>query len=144
MMNNWFYQMSLLLTVLFSVAAFSSYADTSQIYQGSVDNAFSSWGKRSAQGDWNIVEEGGQYFLDFADNFSAKEGPDVKVFLSPSAGNALTGNNAATDALSLGLLSQFEGSSRIAIPIGTDLDNYQMLVLHCKAYSKLWGTSSLR
>ena len=110
---------------------------------GQLANAFSSWGSASLEGDWSIVQTEEGSFLELADNFSAKSGPDVKIFLSPLAANEVNKKNAADGGLFLKLLETFEGSARIKIPEGTDLSNYQSLVFHCEKYSKLWGTSPL-
>ncbi|MEM9398261.1 MAG: DM13 domain-containing protein, partial [Pseudomonadota bacterium] len=73
-----------------------------------------------------------------------KKGPDVKIFLSPTASTEITGDNAVSGSVFVKLISDFDGSARIAIPAGTDLSQYQSLVFHCEAYSKLWGSSPLR
>ena len=111
---------------------------------GSLTNAFSSWGKPSLQGTWKIVEEDGVAYIELGDDFRAKQGPNVKIFLSPTASARVTGKNAVSGSVLIKQITDFEGSARIAIPEGVDLSQYQSLVFHCEAYSKLWGSSSLR
>lgn len=112
--------------------------------QGSLQSAFSSWGKPALRGDWQIVEDAGTYFLELGENFRAKNGPDVKIFLSPTAAGKITGDNAVNGSVLVEQISSFDGSARIAIPAGVDPSKFQSLVFHCEAYSKLWGTAPLR
>lgn len=111
---------------------------------GSLQAAFSSWGKPSVAGDWKIVQEGDRHFIELADNFKAKKGPDVKIFLSPTPAAQISGENAVKGSVLVTLLSDFEGPARIEIPAGTDVNQFQSLVFHCEAYTKLWGSSALR
>lgn len=135
----------ILITALFSLLLLNStsFADESMFAQGTLNKAFSSWGKASLQGDWKIVKDADRYFIELNDNFKAKEGPDVKIFLSPKAASDVTGDNA-TDGSTLVLqISKFEGADRIEIPTGVNLADFKSLVFHCEAYSKLWGTSAI-
>lgn len=118
-------------------------AEDAVLREGSLNGAFSSWGKSSLQGDWKIVSEGDQLFIELGSNFAAKKGPDVKIFLSPTAAADINGKNAAEGAVFIKLISDFKGAARIPIPAGTNLDDYQTLVFHCLEFSKLWGTSAL-
>ncbi|MEM9744195.1 MAG: DM13 domain-containing protein [Pseudomonadota bacterium] len=111
---------------------------------GSLSSAFSSWGRPSLEGDWKIVKDNGGTFIELSDNFRAKQGPDVKIFLSPMPSDAVTGDNAVDGSRLIKQISDFDGSARIAIPSDVDLNKYQSLVFHCEAYSKLWGSSNLR
>ncbi|MGS2718847.1 DM13 domain-containing protein [Eionea flava] len=128
-----------LVTSLFSVASFAQ-----TVSSGVLQPAFSSWGKKSVVGSWQIVEEEGQHFIVLGDDFSAKEGPDVKVFLSPKPANEIEGSNATDGSLYVTQITRFKGQYRIAIPKTATLDEYQSLVFHCEEFSKLWGTSALR
>ncbi|MEM8940895.1 MAG: DM13 domain-containing protein [Pseudomonadota bacterium] len=119
-------------------------AQAAELASGSLEGAFSSWGKSSLQGDWKIVEDGGEQYIELGENFKAKKGPDVKIFLSPTQASQVTGDNAVNGSLFVKLISDFDGSARIAIPEGTDLNQFESLIFHCEAYSKLWGTSPLR
>ncbi|MEM1189983.1 MAG: DM13 domain-containing protein [Pseudomonadota bacterium] len=130
------------LTVLGALAPVQ--AQAAELASGSLQGAFSSWGKSSLQGDWKIVEDGGAQYIELDDNFHAKKGPDVKIFLSPTPSAQVTGDNAVDGSVFVELISDFDGSTRIEIPAGTDLTQFQSLVFHCEAYSKLWGSSPLR
>ncbi|MFK7828649.1 MAG: DM13 domain-containing protein [Congregibacter sp.] len=125
-------------------ALLSVHAQAVEVATGSLQGAFSSWGKSSLQGDWTIVEDAGDYYIELGDNFRAKKGPDVKIFLSPTPSAQVTGDNALNGSVFVEQISDFDGSARIAIPAGTDISQFQSLVFHCEAYSKLWGSSPLR
>ena len=132
---------TILLSTLFSVA--HTFAENNTLASGSLQSAFSSWGKASLQGDWKIVKEGNALFIELDDNFKAKDGPDVKIFLSPTNASSITGKNATEGSVFIQQISDFEGNKRIQIPANVDLNQYQSLVFHCEAYSKLWGSSAL-
>ena len=136
-------QLIVLIAVCISLFSFSVFADSKTVAEGELTHAFSSWGKPALKGEWKIVKEDKHYFIELADNFVAKNGPDVKIFLSPQKPSDVTGDNAVKDSVLIHQLTQFSGQYRIAIPAGTDLDRYQSLVFHCEAYSKLWGVSAL-
>ncbi|MFK8021742.1 MAG: DM13 domain-containing protein [Pseudomonadales bacterium] len=140
--------MKLLTSALFATLLLITTTVTAQttdtLAQGKLDGAFSSWGKSSLDGSWSIVKDGEEHYIVLGDNFRAKKGPDVKVFLSPTPSKDVTGDNAVNGSVFVTLLSSFEGSARIKIPAGTELSTFQSLVFHCQEYSKLWGSSALR
>ncbi len=134
----------LTLLSLFSLIVATNIAFAGEtITEGSLEGAFSSWGKPSLSGDWKIIEEGGKHFIELADNFKAKKGPDVKIFLSPTEASNIDGDNAAKGSVFIKQISNFNGKSRIEIPAGIDVSQFNSLVFHCEEYSKLWGVSSL-
>jgi len=130
-------------TSLIALATNLAFADGSTVREGNLKGAFSSWGKSSLKGDWKIVQDGDQLFIELAENFVAKEGPDVKILLSPTSAADITGKNAGAGSLFVHQISDFKGGRRIAIPDGIDLNDFKSLVFHCEEYSKLWGSSSL-
>lgn len=132
---------SLLFLVLISMnQAFSREAVHAR---GSLEGAFSSWGRTSLKGDWQIQTIESKTYIVLADNFRAKEGPDVKIFLSPIEASQITGKNAAEGSAFIHLVSDFDGANRIEIPAGIDVNAYKSLVFHCEEYSVLWGVSPL-
>ena len=121
-----------------------SIADGSIIAHGTLTPAFSSWGKKSVKGSWKIVKEDQTYVIVLGDDFAAKNGPDVKVFLSPKNVIDIEGSNATEGSLFVTQITQFKGQYRIALPNDVNLDSYQSLVFHCEEYSKLWGMSPIQ
>ena len=114
------------------------------LFWGELEADFSSWGSDAVEGDWRISERGGKQYIQLLDNFEAKEGPDVKIFLSKQDAASVNGNNATDDAVFISLVSTFEGGSEYEIPAGINLNSFRSLIFHCEAYSKLWGTSQIR
>ena len=96
------------------------------------------------EGTWKIVEEGGRAYVALDADFSTKQAPDLKIFLSPLALSEIRNSNATKGALRVGALTSPKGAQKLEIPAGTDLGRYKTLVLHCEKYTKLWGGSALR
>ena len=133
---------TLLLIISFAFS-FNAIAQNDVEREGSFTAAFTSWGSDSISGDWKVIQANGKTYIELADNFKAKQGPDVKVFLSPLAASNVTGDNATDGSVFVTQISVFKGKSRIELPAGTQLSDYQSLVVHCEEFSKLWGTSPL-
>jgi hypothetical protein len=70
----------------------------------------------------------GEFALRLED-FSVRNGPDLFVYLSPSA------DGYASAAIELGRLKATDGSFNYAIPHGTDIDALRSAVIWCKAFS---------
>ncbi|MBX2848563.1 MAG: DM13 domain-containing protein [Acidiferrobacterales bacterium] len=88
-----------------------------------------------------MVKLNGGKYLKLTDNFKAKEGTDVKNFLSPLSVDQLDGKNASTDSIFIALMTQFKGEALIEIPAEVNLSDYQSLMFR-EAYSKLWGVAA--
>ena len=95
--------------------------------------------KYRIKGTWSIVERDGTQYVKFSDDFKTKNGPDLKVFLSPKSAADVTGKNAGDGALNLGALQSNKGGQEYAIPAGTDLSQFSTVLVHCEAYAILWG-----
>lgn len=129
--------------VVLSLAAVFTQAE-SHSNGGDFSHAFKSFvSGPSVVGGWHIEQADGQQVLVLNDSFKAKSGPDVKLFLSPTAASKVTGRNATDGSVFLVQLDRFDGNQRFVLPAGTDLSQFKTLVLHCEEYSKLWGTSPL-
>lgn len=140
-MNKLIVAFSLCLALFGSIQ--TVFAADAVIASGKLTAKFSLWGNPSLEGDWKIVTSEGKQFIELADNFKAKKGPDVKIFLSPKSTAALTGKNASEGSVFIKLISNFEGKARIEIPANIDISQYKSLIFHCEEYSKLWGSSPL-
>ena len=95
------------------------------------------------KGDWQIVEENGQTIFRLSDDFKTKNGPDLKLFLSPKAVGDVTGTTAVNNAVRLGVLKSNKGSQDYVIPADIDLSQFGSILIHCEAYAKLWGGANL-
>lgn len=78
----------------------------------------------------------GQYALRF-EEFSVRNGPDLFVYLSPSA------DGYADGALELGGLKASDGSFNYEVPAGTDISRFRSAVIWCRAFSVLFATAPL-
>lgn len=99
--------------------------------------------KYKINGDWSIVQEGGKTIIRFSDDFKTKKGPDLKVFLSPQSVGDVTGKTALEGAVTLGALKSNKGTQDYVIPNGVSLANFSSVLIHCEAYSVLWGGGRL-
>lgn len=94
---------------------------------------------KSIRGDVSIVQRGDKQFVVFSDSFKARSGPDLKVFLSPHSVKQATGRNAIKGAVKLGELKTTKGGQEYEIPAGVNLADFGSVLVHCEAYSVLWG-----
>ena len=95
------------------------------------------------KGDWQIVKEKGQTIFRVSDNFKTKNGPDLKLFLSRESVRDVTGATATHKAVRLGALKSNKGTQDYIIPANIDLSQFGSILIHCEAYSKLWGGANL-
>ena len=103
------------------------------------------WSKKtfSAKGGWSIVERDGKKFVVLDDAFRTRSGPDLKIFLSPTSADAVTGQNAVDGSLRVAELTSNKGAQEYELPADVDLSAYASIVIHCEAYSKLWVAAAL-
>lgn len=99
--------------------------------------------KYNIKGNWSIVQEGGKTIIRFSDDFKTKKGPDLKVFLSPQTVGDVTGKTALDGAVTLGVLKSNKGTQDYVVPSGVSLANFSSVLIHCEAYSVLWGGGRL-
>jgi len=95
------------------------------------------------KGNWTIVKENGQTIFRLSEDFKTKNGPDLKLFLSRKSVGNVTGQTATQDAVKLSVLKSNKGSQDYIIPTDIDLSQFSSILIHCEAYSKLWGGANL-
>jgi len=100
--------------------------------------------KYNIKGSWTLVQRSDKTSIRFSEDFKTKNGPDLKVFLSPKSAAEVNGKNATDGAILLGVLKNNKGVQAYEIPEGTDLSLYSTVLVHCEAYSVLWGGGSLK
>jgi hypothetical protein len=89
------------------------------------------------RGSASLIEfEPGSLILRF-DGFSVRNGPDLYVYLSPSA------SGYTRSAVELGRLKATAGSFNYALPAGVDLSATRSVVVWCKQFSVLFATAPL-
>lgn len=89
------------------------------------------------------MQEGGKTIIRFSDDFKTKKGPDLKIFLSPQTVGEVTGKTALDGAVTLGVLKSNKGTQDYVVPNGVSLANFSSVLIHCEAYSVLWGGGRL-
>jgi len=99
--------------------------------------------KKSIKGNWSIVQENGQTIIRFANDFKTKNGPDLKIFLSPQTIQAVNGKTATAGSVNLGVLKATSGSQDYIVPAGINIADFNSVLVHCEAYSILWGGGAL-
>lgn len=85
--------------------------------------------------------------LNFDSNFSTTSGPDLHVYLSKSTSVSTPGGNLTTpNTIDLGLLQSASGSQSYDLTNhspSVSLDDYDYVIIHCKAYDHYWGSGTL-
>lgn len=81
----------------------------------------------------------GQKTLVFSKDFKTKNGPDLKVYLSKRPLAALSAQDVDESAIRLSVLKSHRGSQSYTIPTDINLEDYESVVIHCEAYTVLWG-----
>lgn len=99
--------------------------------------------KYRIKGTWSLITRDDKRFIVFSDDFKTKNGPDLKIFLSPKSAEDVTGKNAVDGALNLGVLIKNKGPQEYEIPEGTNLAQFSTVLVHCEAYAILWGGGAL-
>jgi hypothetical protein len=69
------------------------------------------------------------------ENFKATNGPDLYVYLAT--------DNSASDFVNVGRLKGNIGNQNYNIPEGTDFSRYDTVLIWCKAFSVLFGSTQL-
>ena len=95
------------------------------------------------KGSWMVEQRDGKTFIVFADDFRAANGPDLKIFLSPKSIADATGKNAVDGSINIGELKNTKGTQEYEVPAGINLADYGSVLVHCEAYSVLWGGGNL-
>lgn len=98
---------------------------------------------KAIKGGWSIEKRGDQHVISFNDKFKTKGGPDLKVFLSPQSIDNATGKNATDGAELVAVLKSTKGAQEYVLPANIDVSNFNSLLIHCEAYSVLWGGTNI-
>jgi hypothetical protein len=99
--------------------------------------------KYNIKGDWTIIEKDGQTVLRLSEDFKTKSGPDLKIFLSPKSVETVTGKTATNGSVLLSALHSNKGTQDYVIPATLNLGDFASVLIHCEAYSVLWGGANL-
>ena len=99
---------------------------------------------KTLRGAWWIEQRAQGQVLVFGEDFKARSGPDLKLFLSPQEFSAAEARNATEAALYLGELKATRGRQEYPLPADVSLENYASVLVHCERYAVLWGGDDLR
>lgn len=95
------------------------------------------------KGAWEIANRDGQTIIKFKDGFKTKGGPDLKVFLSKKDIADVTGKNATSEGIFISKLKSKKGDQEYVLPENIDINDYTSLLIHCEAFSVLWGGANI-
>ena len=123
----------------------SAYKATGEAEAASGTLASGTWTKKtfSAKGSWTLSAENGVTTISLDDNFSTRNAPDLKIFLSPLSAAEVKNKTAVPGSLLIAPLQSNKGRQSYVVPAGTDLSQYKSVIIHCEAYTKLWSAADL-
>ena len=99
--------------------------------------------QKSIKGSWEVIQRGDQTVIKFSDDFRAKRGPDLKVFLSPQTVSDVSGKTATNGSVLLGELTSTKGGQEYIVPAGVNINDFGSVLVHCEEFSVLWGGGDL-
>lgn len=91
------------------------------------------------KGGWTLTEEDGQTLIKFDEDFKTKGGPDLKLYLSSKSLSELESPDVEASSLKFSVLKSNKGAQSYIIPADINLSDYKSVVIHCEAFSVLWG-----
>ena len=89
------------------------------------------------EGKATIVEENGQRYLQFDEEFTTAEGPAVKVVLHRN--NSVPVNLQEENYITIAPLQSFDGTQKYLIPEDVDLEQYQSVAIWCEQFNVTFG-----
>jgi hypothetical protein len=97
----------------------------------------------SLRGGITVEQRGSQTVIVFSEDFRTRSGPDLKVFLSRNDVASSTGTNATSQSIKLGVLKDNHGAQEYVLPEGVNIADFNSVLVHCEAFSKLWGGADI-
>jgi hypothetical protein len=88
-------------------------------------------------GTARLIETAPGEFTVRLEDFAVRNGPDLFVYLSPSA------DGYADGAIELGSLKADQGNQNYEVPAGTNVESVQSVVIWCKQFAVLFATAPL-
>ena len=123
----------------------SSYKASGEAEAANGTLASGTWTKKSfkTKGSWTLSAENGVTTISLDDDFSTRNAPDLKIFLSPLSASEVKNKTAVPGSLLIAPLQSNKGQQSYVVPAGTDLSKYKSVIIHCEAYTKLWSAADL-
>ena len=125
-----------------ALAMFSANVSAQNSYGSDTDTpATSNFVKKryNIKGTWTVTETDGQKVIQFNDDFKTKGGPDLKIYLSSKSLTDLESGDVENTSVKLSVLKSNQGAQSYIIPDDVNLSDYKSVVIHCEAFSVLWG-----
>lgn len=89
----------------------------------------------STSGTVKVTEKGGKRMLEFA-NFRTDGGPDLRIYLAENTG--------LRNFIEVSKLTSTNGNFSVELPAGADPARQRYVLIWCKAFSVLFGSSELK
>jgi len=93
----------------------------------------------SIHGSASIQTVDGATQVIFSEDFRTKNGPDLKLYLSKIPVSTLLAEDVGENSVRLSVLKSHKGTQTYIIPEDIDLSEYKSVIIHCEAYTVLWG-----
>lgn len=105
-------------------------------------------GEHPTQGTAQIIEENGQRYIEFTEDFRTDSGPDLFVILHRSNDVIGTTNPPAHgiqegDYVTIEPLQQVSGAQRYLIPDTVNVADFQSIAIWCRQFNATFGAASL-
>ncbi len=100
--------------------------------------AFEEVGYETA-GTASIVEVNNKSFVLLSDDFSTKNGPDLKIYLVNAIGEPSI--KEIENGIEMELLKSIKGKQSYEIDSSADIEKYNTVVIYCKKYQHPWSYS---
>lgn len=95
------------------------------------------------KGGWHVTSRDDKTVISFDEKFKTRRGPDLKVYLSTSPIEDLQDRNVEDTSVLISPLKSNKGPQEYVLPDDVKLDDFRSVVIHCEAYSHLWGGANL-
>ncbi len=92
-------------------------------------------------GTLKVIEEDGQQYLEFGDDFKTVAGPAVEIILHKDG--AVPVNIDEEDYVTIAPIKSFEGTQRYEVPEGIDLNEYASVAVWCQEFNVTFGYAQL-
>lgn len=94
-----------------------------------------------SSGTATLFEKDGKHFVSFGEDFSTPNGPDLVVYLTTNS--APTTRQDISSGIILGELRALSGRQVYQIPAGTNVQDYNSVTIHCRAFNVPWSFAPL-
>ena len=133
------FRTNFLAVIMILMIPISSIAGDSEVASGEwVEKGY------AIKGGWKIVQRGDQKIIVFNEDFKTRNGPDLKVYLSKIPIESIKGSDVEQSSVKIGPLISNKGTQEYPIPSDLNLDDFSSVLVHCEAYTHLWGGGALK